>query len=340
MKKCALITGVLGQDGSYLARFLLEKGYEVYGGHRQSSSMNTWRLDELGVVDDVRFVPVDLLDFTNILRIIQQIKPNEVYNLAAQSSVSISFKQPILTSEVDALGPARILEVLRSVCPECCFYQASSSEMFGKAAETPQGERTSFYPRSPYAISKLYAHWITVNYREAYGMHTASGILFNHESPLRGIEFVTRKITHGLAKIRHGNREVLELGNLESRRDWGFAGDYVKGMWMMLQQAERDDYVLATGENHSVREFIDRAAEAIGFKLVWQGEGDQTKAIDRESGRLIIRVNPEFYRPTEVDTLVGDSSKARKKLGWKTEVSFNQLVEMMVMADMDRVAKM
>ena len=337
MTKRALITGILGQDGAYLAKFLLEQGYEVFGGYRQSSSLNTWRLEELGILGDVRLVPLDLLEFTNILRVIEKVRADELYNLAAQSFVSVSFEQPILTSEVDALGTTKILEVLRTVRPESRFYQASTSEMYGKVQETPQTERTPFYPRSPYAVGKLYAHWMTVNYREAHGMHASSGILFNHESPLRGVEFVTRKITRGLARIRHGQRDVVELGNLDAKRDWGFAGDYVKGMWLMLQQPEGDDYVLATGETHSVREFIERAAEAIGFKLEWEGEAEQTTGIDRNTGRVIVRVNPEFYRPAEVDFLLGDSSKARDRLGWKPTVAFDQLVEMMVRADMDRV---
>ena len=338
MTKRALITGILGQDGAYLAKFLLEQGYEVFGGYRRSSSLNTWRLEESGVLADVRLVSFDLLELTNILRAVETVRPDEFYNLAAQSFVSASFEQPILTSEVDALGTARILEALRTICPECRFYQASTSEMFGKAQETPQTERTPFYPRSPYAVAKVYAHWLTVNYRESYGMHASSGILFNHESPLRGVEFVTRKITDGLARVRHGLQDAVELGNLDAKRDWGFTGDYVKGMWLMLQQGEADDYILATGETHSVRDFAEQAAEAIGFKLGWEGEAENTRGIDRTTGHVMIRVNPELYRPAEVDMLLGDPSKARAKLGWKSDVTFDQLVEMMVRADMDRIA--
>ena len=338
MGKRAFITGVLGQDGAYLAKFLLEQGYEVFGGYRRSSSLNTWRLEETGVLADVRLVSFDLLELTNILRAVDKVRPDEFYNLAAQSFVSASFEQPILTSEVDALGTARILEALRTICPECRFYQASTSEMFGKVQETPQTERTPFYPRSPYAVAKLYAHWLTVNYRESYGMHASSGILFNHESPLRGLEFVTRKITDGLARLRHGQEEAIELGNLDAKRDWGFAGDYVRGMWLMLQQGEADDYILATGETHSVRDFAEQAADAIGFKLAWEGEAEDTRGIDRTTGHVMIRVNPELYRPAEVDMLLGDPSKARDKLGWKSDVTFDQLVEMMVRADMDRIA--
>jgi GDPmannose 4,6-dehydratase len=338
MAKRALITGILGQDGAYLARHLLEQGYEVFGGFRRNASLDTWRMDKLGVSDDVRFLPLDLLEITNIARVIETVRPDELYNLAAQSFVSASFEQPILTTEVDAVGTARILECLRSAQPECRFYQASTSEMFGKVKEIPQSEATPFYPRSPYGAAKLYAHWITVNYREAFGLHTASGILFNHESPLRGAEFVTRKITMGLARIHHGRDEPIRLGNLDAKRDWGFAGDFVKGMWLMLQQPEGDDYVLATGETHSVREFADGAAAAIGFDIDWRGEAESTEGVDRTTGRVLVKVDPEFYRPAEVDLLLGDAAKAREKLGWQPEVSFEQLIEMMVRADMDRAA--
>jgi GDPmannose 4,6-dehydratase len=336
--KRALVTGILGQDGAYLAKLLLEEGYEVYGGFRRSASMNNWRLEELGITDDVKMISFELLEFTNILRVVEKIRPDEFYNLAAQSFVGASFEQPIITSDIDAMGVARILEVLRTAQPECRFYQASTSEMYGKVQAVPQSERTPFYPRSPYAVAKLYAHWMTINYRESYGLRTSSGILFNHESPLRGIEFVTRKITDGLARVHRGLQEVVELGNMDAKRDWGFAGDYVKGMWLMLQQAESDDYVLATGKNHSVRDFVGRAAEAIGFDLEWDGEAEDTTAIDRKSGKAIVRVNPEFYRPAEVETLLGDPTKAREKLGWEPEVEFDQLVEMMAKADVDRVA--
>ncbi len=338
MAKRALITGILGQDGAYLAKHLLEEGYEVYGGFRRNASLDTWRMDNLGVSNDVEFLPLDVLEITNIARVIERVRPDELYNLAAQSFVSASFEQPILTTEVNAVGTARILECLRSAQPGCRFYQASTSEMFGKVQEVPQSEATPFYPRSPYGAAKLYAHWITVNYREAYGLHAASGILFNHESPLRGPEFVTRKITLGLAQIRHGRSGPIRLGNLDAERDWGFAGDFVKGMWLMLQQPEGDDYVLATGRTHSVREFVESAAVAAGFDLDWRGKAENTEGVDRGTGQVLVKVDPEFYRPAEVDQLLGDPTKARDKLGWQPEVNFEQLVEMMVRADMDRVA--
>lgn len=339
MAKRALVTGILGQDGAYLAKLLLDRGYEVYGGFRRSSSLNNWRLEELGIDGQVHLVPFDLLEFTNILRVIEKVAPDECYNLAAQSFVGVSFEQPVLTSEIDALGVTKLLEALRAAQPDCRFYQASTSEMFGNAGEAPQTERTPFQPRSPYGASKVYAHWMTVNYREAFGMHTSSGILFNHESPLRGMEFVTRKVTSGIAKIRRGWQGVLELGNLDAQRDWGFAGDYVEGMWSMLQQKSGGDYVLATGRTHSVRAFVDCAALAAGLKLDWQGDAEQTVAIDRGTGRTIVQVNPEFYRPAEINVLLGDPAKARKVLGWKPTVSFEQLVEMMVQADTDRFAQ-
>jgi GDPmannose 4,6-dehydratase len=267
---------------------------------------------------------------------LERTAPDEVYNLAAQSFVALSFEQPVHTSEVDALGVTRLLESIRAVCPQTRFYQASTSEMFGKVRETPQSERTPFYPRSPYGVSKLYAHWMTVNYREAYGLHATSGILFNHESPLRGQEFVTRKITSSLARIRYGRQEVLELGNLEASRDWGYAGDYVWGMYQMLQQPEPGDYVLATGRTHTVREFVDAAAGAAGFRLRWEGEGEQAQAIDLESEQVIVRVNPALYRPAEVDILVGDASKARETLQWAPRLTFDDLVAAMMEADLRR----
>jgi GDPmannose 4,6-dehydratase len=336
MTKRALITGVLGQDGAYLAKLLLDKGYEVHGGERRSASLNTWRLEELGIQNDVKQVPLDLLEFTNLLRLIDRIKPDELYNLAAQSFVAASFEQPILTAEIDAMGVARILEIVRAVVPGCHFYQASTSEMFGKVRETPQTELTPFHPRSPYAVAKAFSHYATVNYREAFGIHASSGILFNHESPLRGHEFVTRKITMGLAAIKHGRQEVVELGNMDAKRDWGFAGDFVRGMWMMLQQSEADDYVLATGETHSVREFVEHAAAVAGFKIAWEGEGENTRGVDRVSGRTVVRVNREFYRPAEVEVLMGNAAKARAKLGWKPEMPFSRLVTNMMEADLRR----
>ena len=339
MVKRALITGITGQDGAYLAQLLLSQGYEVHGAYRRGATLNLWRLEELGIADDVRLVPFELLEFTNILQAVRDVRPDEVYNLAAQSFVAVSYQQPIFTGDVDALGVARVLEAIREAAPDCRFYQASTSEMYGEVREVPQTETTPHHPRSPYAIAKLYGHWLTVNYRESYDMHASSGILFNHESPLRGTDFVTRKITATLAKIKHGKADVLELGNLDAKRDWGFAGDFVRGMWLMLQQDEPDDYVLATGKTWTVRHFCERAAAAVGYELEFEGEGIETLGIDRSSGKVIIRVNPEFYRPAEVDLLIGDPGKAQSRLGWAPEVSFDALVEMMVKADYDRVAR-
>lgn len=337
MSKKALITGIRGQDGAYLAQFLLEKGYEVYGIDRRSGDSSNWRLKELGIEKDIRILYMDLLEFTNIIRVIQKVQPDEVYNLAAQSFVQVSFEQPILTADVNAIGPLRLLEALRVYAPDAKFYQASTSEMFGKTQEIPQTEKTPFYPRSPYGVSKLFAHWITVNYRESYNIFACSGILFNHESPLRGLEFVTRKITYNLACIKYGLKDKLVLGNLDAKRDWGYAPEYVEAMWLMLQQPEPDDYVIATGETHSVREFVEKAAEIAGFTLEWQGEGMNTKGIDTRTGKVIVEVSPEFYRPAEVDLLIGNPEKARKKLGWQPRTSFSQLVEIMVEADLKRV---
>ncbi len=286
---------------------------------------------------DVHPVTIELCEFHNLLRAIEQVRPDEVYNLAAQSFVHTSFEQPIFTADVDAIGVTRLLEAIRTVNPAIHFYQASTSEMFGKAQAVPQNEATPFYPRSPYGVAKLYAHWITVNYRESYGLHASSGILFNHESPLRGTEFVTRKVTLGLARIRLGHQDMLELGNLESLRDWGFAGDYVEGMWRMLQQPTAADHVIATGRTVSVRKFIELAAEAVGFTLAWEGHGVDMRGRDTHSGRVIIKVNPSFYRPAEVDQLVGDASLAKKKLGWKPTVDLEGLVVMMAEADHRRV---
>ncbi len=336
MARRAIITGITGQDGAYLSKLLLEKGYEVFGAYRRSASLNLWRLNELGIQDEVKMIPLDLLELSNILRIVDKAQPDELYNLAAQSFVGLSFEQPIYTSDADGLGVARILEVIRIVNPKIRFYQASTSEMFGKVREVPQTENTPFYPRSPYGVSKLYAHWMTVNYRESYDIHASSGILFNHEGPMRGLEFVTRKITAALTQIKLGRQELLELGNLDAQRDWGFAGDYVDGMWRILQQDVGDDYVLATGRTHPVRHFVEHAAKAAGIDLAWQGEGQNSRGVDRKSGKTIVRVNPEFYRPAEVDLLVGSAEKARTKLGWEPKVQFEQLVQMMVEADMRR----
>ncbi len=336
MSKVAFITGVTGQDGAYLSEFLLKKGYKVYGGYRRTSSPNFWRLEELGVLHDVELLEVDILDTGNLIRVMEKYKPEEIYNLAAQSFVAVSFEKPVLTGETTAIGVTRMLEAVRIVNPKIRFYQASSSEMFGKVQEVPQKETTIFYPRSPYAVAKLYGHWLTINYRESFNIYGCSGILFNHESPLRGIEFVTRKVSDAVAKIKLGKQDYFEIGNMNARRDWGYAEEYVKGMWMMLQQPEPDDFVLATGEMHSVRDFIESAFKAVGMEIVWKGEGVDETGVDRESGKTLVKVNPRFFRPAEVDMLVGDPGKAKEKLGWATETSFNELVDIMVKRDIER----
>ena len=338
MKK-ALITGISGQDGAYLSKLLLEKGYIVIGGDRRTASGSLWRLDYLGVINDIEITNFELAEFTNIYRVIEKYAVDEIYNLAAQSFVAASFEMPIMTSDITGLGACRILECIRKVNPETKFYQASSSEMFGKSKEIPQNENTPFHPRSPYGVAKLYGHWISVNYREAYDMFTSSGISFNHESPLRGEEFVTRKITLAFARIKYGLQDVLEVGNLEAKRDWGFAADYVLGMWLMLQQEKPDDYVLATGQMHSVREFVEAAAPHFGYEIVWEGQSDKTIGIDRKSNKVMVRVNPALYRPAEVHMLVGDSQKAREALGWKPKVAFDELVKMMAESDFNLVSK-
>jgi GDPmannose 4,6-dehydratase len=337
MTKIALITGISGQDGAYLAKFLLEKGYRVIGGLRQSSRGALSRLQELQIANDVTFVDFDLAEITNIMRVVEKANPDEIYNLAAQSIVPLSFEQPIYTTEVNGVGPLRILEAVRQSAPSARFYQASTSEMFGEALATPHDETSPFYPRSPYGLSKLLGHWATVNYRESYGLRASSGILFNHESPLRGREFVTRKITLSLARIRHGDLDVLELGNLDAKRDWGFAGDYVKGMWLMLQQDKARDFVLASGENHTVRSFVETAARRFGFDIEWSGSGLDERGIDCHSGKMVVRVNPAFYRPAEVDTLIGNPKKAQEILGWQRKVGFEELVSLMAEADDKRV---
>ncbi len=337
MTRTALITGISGQDGAYLAKFLLEKGYRVVGGLRRSSSGTLPRLHELQIGDDVAFVDFDLAEITNIMRVVETVKPDEIYNLAAQSFVALSFEQPIYTTEVDGIGPLRILEAVRQSAPSTHFYQASTAEMFGNVQATLQDETTPFYPRSPYGFAKMLGHWATVNYRESYGMWASSGILFNHESPLRGREFVTRKITLSLARIRHGDLDVLELGNLDAKRDWGFAGDYVEGMWLMLQQDEAQDFVLASGENHTVRSFAETAARRLGFDIEWSGSGLDERGIDRRSGKTVVRVNPAFYRPAEVDSLIGNPKKAEEILGWQRKVGFEELVGRMAEADDKRV---
>ncbi|NTU43785.1 MAG: GDP-mannose 4,6-dehydratase [Nitrospirales bacterium] len=339
--KRALITGVTGQDGAYLADFLLAKGYEVHGIKRRSSLFNTDRIDHLYHDPHEKNVTFrlhygDMTDSTNLIRIIQDVQPDEIYNLAAQSHVQVSFETPEYTANADALGPLRILEAIRilRMTEKVRFYQASTSELFGKVQEIPQRETTPFYPRSPYAVAKLYAYWITVNYREAYKMFACNGILFNHESPLRGETFVTRKITRALARIRLGLQERLYLGNLSSKRDWGHARDYVEAQWLVLQQDEPDDYVIATGEQYSVREFVDIAAHEVGIKIRWQGEGVDEKGYNADNGQIVVEVDPRYFRPTEVETLLGDPTKARQKLGWSPKVSFRELVSEMVREDL------
>ena len=343
-KKTALITGVTGQDGSLLARFLLEKGYVVHGVKRRSSSFNTERIDDIYVDPHeagARFFLHygDMTDATNLMRLLQETRPDEIYNLAAQSHVQVSFETPEYTANADGLGTLRVLEAMRILClKDAKFYQASSSEMFGKAVETPQRETTPFYPRSPYGVAKLYAYWITVNYREAYGMFASNGILFNHESPLRGETFVTRKITRGVAAIEYGLQDVLYIGNLDAKRDWGHAKDFVRGMWLILQQPQPDDYVLATGESHSVREFIEFAFAQVGRNIAWRGRGDDEIGVDAGTGKLLVQIDRRYFRPTEVDSLLGDASKARRELGWQPEASFTDLVAEMVKSDLEVVA--
>ena len=325
--KVALISGITGQDGSYLAELLLEKGYEVHGIVRRSSLINTHRIDH--IYKDIKLHYGDLTDSTNLVRVIQQVQPDEIYNLGAQSHVKVSFEIPEYTGQVDALGTLRILEAVRLLGMEkkTRIYQASTSEMFGKVQEIPQKETTPFYPRSPYGVAKLYGYWIVKNYRESYGLHASSGILFNHESPRRGETFVTRKITRGLSRISVGEQDILYLGNLNSKRDWGHAKDFVEAMWLMLQQDEPDDYVIATGEQYSVREFVDEAAPYFGMKIEWMGEGLDEVGYDWNTKKAVIKVNPKYFRPAEVETLLGDASKAKEKLGWEPKISFKQLVE-------------
>jgi GDPmannose 4,6-dehydratase len=343
MPKTALITGVTGQDGSYLIEFLLEKGYEVHGLVRRTSLFNRGRIDgvrdkasDKGQVFQLHYG--DLADSSSINSILSRVRPDELYNLAAQSHVKISFDKPEYTTDVDGIGVLRLLEGLRINRLETRFYQASTSELYGKAVESPQNEQTPFYPRSPYSIAKLYGFWIVIHYREAYGMHASNGILFNHESPRRGENFVTRKITLSLAKIKYGLQKTLRLGNLDAKRDWGYARDYVEMMWKMLQQDQPDDYVVATGETHSVREFIEKAAAIAGFDLEWEGKDENEKGRDKKTGNIIVEVEPKFFRLTEVDALCGDISKAREKLGWNPRVKFDELVEIMMKADLERAS--
>ncbi len=341
MQKTALITGVTGQDGAYLAELLLSKGYMVWGVKRRSSSFNTGRIDHLykdahEAVTNFRLVYGDLTDSTNLIRIIQEIQPDEIYNLAAQSHVMVSFETPEYTANADAIGALRILEAIRLLKLEqkTRFYQASTSELYGKVQETPQTEKTPFYPRSPYGVAKLYAYWITVNYREAYGIHASNGILFNHESPIRGETFVTRKITRAVAAIEMGQQSCLYLGNLDAQRDWGHARDYVEGMWRMVQQDKPDDYVLATGKTHSVREFVEVAFSEVGRTIEWRGSGAEEVGLDVKTGFELVKIDPRYFRPTEVDLLLGDPSKAAAVLGWRHTTSFHDLVREMVRSDL------
>lgn len=337
MKK-AIITGITGQDGAYLAQWLLEKGYQVYGAYRRTSSVNFWRMEELGITGhpNLHLVEYDLTDLGASIRLLQTTGATEVYNLAAQSFVAVSFEQPITTAQITGLGALNLLEAIRIVNPKIRFYQASTSEMFGKVQTVPQDESTPFYPRSPYGVAKLYAHWMTINYRESYGIFGCNGILFNHESPLRGLEFVTRKITDAVAKIKLGKLDVLELGNLDAKRDWGYAKEYVEGMWRMLQADEPDNYVLATNHTETVRGFVRIAFQSAGITVDFKGSAENETAVDTATGKTVMRINPRFYRPAEVEILIGNPAKAKAKLGWEPKITLEQLCQMMVEADLRR----
>ena len=334
MKK-ALITGITGQDGSYLAELLLDKGYEVYGIIRRKSTVDFGNAEHL--INKVNFIYGDMTDIVSLINIIKDIQPDEVYNLAAQSFVGTSWEQPVATADIDAMGVLNILEAIRIGKPNARFYQASTSEMFGKVQAIPQCEETPFYPRSPYGVAKLYGHWITKNYRESYNMYACSGILFNHESERRGKEFVTRKITDSVARIKLGVQDCLELGNLDAKRDWGHSKDYVEAMWLMLQQEDADDYVIATGETHKVREFVELAFKEVDIEILWKGQGVEEVGVNKTTGDVVVRINPKFYRPAEVELLLGDPSKAKKRMGWKLHVSFEELVRKMVKNDLEKV---
>ena len=338
MHKTALITGITGQDGAYLAQLLLGKGYTVYGAYRRTSSVNFWRIDELGIRQhpQLHLVEYDLTDLGASIALVQKVQPTEIYNLAAQSFVGVSFEQPSTTAQITGLGALNLLEAIRLVNPKIRFYQASTSEMFGKVQAIPQEESTPFYPRSPYGVAKLYAHWMTVNYRESYNIFGASGILFNHESPLRGREFVTRKITDAVAKIQLGQLDVLELGNLDAKRDWGYAKEYVEGMWRMLQVDEPDTFVLATNRTETVRDFVRMAFKGAGVTVDFQDSAEDETAVDVATGKTVVRVNPKFYRPAEVDLLIGNPTKAKNVLGWAPKTTLEQLCQMMVEADLRR----
>jgi len=336
--KTAFITGITGQDGAYLAELLLDKGYRVVGGFRRLSTPNFARLDELGITGDVELVEVDLLDAGNLTRVISEVKPEEVYNLGAQSFVAHSFKNPVLTGNVTGIGVTNLLESIRMVNPGIKFYQASTSELYGKVQDIPQTETTPFYPRSPYGVAKLYGHWMTINYRESYKIFASTGILFNHESPLRGLEFVTRKVTDAVAKIYHGKQDYFEIGNMDAKRDWGYAKEYVDGMWRILQAPMADNYVLATNETHSVREWIEVCFSFIGREIVWEGKDENETGKDAKTGQLLVKVNPAFFRPAEVDMLIGDYSKAKRELGWEPKVKYKELAEIMLKRDIERNA--
>jgi GDPmannose 4,6-dehydratase len=337
MTKVALITGITGQDGSYLAELLLEKGYEVYGIVRRKSMVDYGNAEHL--MDKVTFLYGDMTDIVSLINIIRDVNPDEVYNLAAQSFVGTSWEQPIATADIDGMGVLNILEAVRTVKPDARFYQASTSEMYGKVQAIPQSEETPFYPRSPYGVAKLYGHWITKNYRESYNMYACSGILFNHESERRGKEFVTRKITDAVARIRYGVQECLELGNIDAKRDWGHSEDYVRAMWLMLQQEEADDYVIATGETHKVREFVELAFKEADIEIQWKGNGVDEVGINKSNGKTVVKINPKFYRPAEVEILLGDPKKAKTNLEWELKVSFKELVSRMVKSDLASVNK-
>src|SRR6195952_4306802 len=332
----AIVTGITGQDGAYLAELLLGKGYTVYGTYRRTSSVNFWRIEELGIQNNpnLHLVEYDLTDLSASIRLLQTTEATEVYNLAAQSFVGVSFDQPLTTAEVTVLGRGNVLEAIRIVNPKVRFYQASTSEMFGKVQEIPQVESTPFYPRSPYGVAKLYAHWMTINYRESYGIFGSSGILFNHESPLRGKEFVTRKITDAVARISLGMQDVLELGNMDAKRDWGFAKEYVEGMFRMLQADQPDTFVLATNRTETVRDFVSMAFKATGVEVAWRGEGEKEEGVDASNGKVLVKVNPKFHRPAEVELLIGDPAKAKSVLGWEPKTTLEQLCKMMVEEDL------
>ena len=334
----AIITGITGQDGAYLVELLLNKGYEVYGTYRRTSSVNFWRLEELGVEnhENLHLVEYDLTDQANSIRMVMEIQPDEIYNLAAQSFVGVSFEQPLATAHITGLGCVHLLEAIRIVNPKIRFYQASTSEMFGEVQEIPQKESTPFYPRSPYGVAKLYAHWMVINYRESYDMFACSGILFNHESPLRGKEFVTRKITDSVAKIKLGKLDCMELGNMDAKRDWGFAKDYVEGMYLMLQADKADTYVLATNRTESVRDFVTMAFKGAGIEVEFQGSAEEEIAVNKATGETVVRVNPKFYRPAEVELLIGNPQKAKDELGWEPKCDLEELCAMMVKADLRR----